>query len=59
MAKNEVIKVIKTGDTIQLIEKVEELQLEMYGYYRVFDVMFGGRFVLLIITSFLLYIKVF
>lgn len=45
MTKNEVIKVLKIGDTIQLIEKVEDLQLEVYGYYEVFDVMFDGVFV--------------
>ncbi|MBC1292243.1 hypothetical protein [Listeria booriae] len=30
-----------------MIEKVEDIQLEVYGYYEVFDIMFDGSFVYL------------
>ncbi|MBC1566958.1 hypothetical protein [Listeria booriae] len=45
--KNGVNDMLKIGDTIQLIEKVEDIQLEVYGYYEVFDIMFDDAFVYL------------
>ncbi|MBC6310839.1 hypothetical protein HCJ66_14965 [Listeria sp. FSL L7-1582] len=43
--KNGVNGMLEIGDTIQLIEKVEDMQLEVYGYYEVFDIMFDGALI--------------
>ncbi|MBC1522662.1 hypothetical protein [Listeria booriae] len=38
---------LEIGDTVELIEKVEGLQLEVYGQYIVFDIVYDGRFLYL------------